>query len=218
MGRHPEPALSHFRKLIETSRLDVTETLPPMASSGMFGYLGYDMIRQVENIPDKNPDSLGIPQALMIRPTVMVIFDNVRQMACIATPVRTHSGNTSIPAPEIYQEAQDRIDGVIATLRQPLPADSQRSELPILLKPSSNMTQAQYKTAVEKAIAYIRAGEIFQVVPSQRFSVPFSLPSIELYRSLRRLNPSPFLFHIQTPDFSLVGSSPEILVRVRNEK
>jgi anthranilate synthase component 1 len=214
--RISESALKHFKQIINGSRLDVPGNVPPMAASGLFGYLGYDMIRLVEDIPNKNPDRIGIPQALMMRPTIMVIFDNIKQMACIATPVRVHSNNTSIPARDIYKEAQDRIDSVIATLRQPIPDKTTVSQLQAPLPQTSNMTEGQYKQAVEKAIEYIRAGEIFQVVPSQRFSVPFDLPSIELYRSLRRLNPSPFLFHIQTPEFSIVGSSPEILVRVRN--
>lgn len=213
--RVSESALTHFKQLIAGSKLDVTGDLPPMAASGLFGYFSYDMIRLIEDIPNRNPDSLDIPQAIMMRPTIMVIFDNVKQMACIATPVRITRLNTSIPAQEIYAEAMDRIDGILSKLRQPLPKDKTISGLAVPLPVSSNMTPEQYKTVVENAKEYIRAGDIFQVVPSQRFSVPFDLPSIELYRSLRRLNPSPFLFHIHTPDFSLVGSSPEILVRVR---
>ena len=213
--RISESALDHFKQLIAGSKLDVTGDVPPMAASGMFGYFGYDMARLVEDLPNSNPDPLGIPQAIMMRPTIMVIFDNVKQRACIATPVRITAQNTSILAQDIYNEALARIDSVITTLRSPLPEPENKSTLTTPLPVSSNMTQTQYQDAVKTAIEYIRAGDIFQVVPSQRFSVPFDLPSIELYRSLRRLNPSPFLFHIKTPDFSLVGSSPEILVRVR---
>lgn len=208
-------ALEHFKQLLSGSKLDVTGDIPPMAASGLFGYFGYGMINLVEDIPNRNPDPLQIPQATMIRPTVMVIFDNVKQMACIATPVRVTARNTAIPAGEIYAEALARIDSVIDGLRAPLPAPSARSELKTPLEISSNMTRSQFYDAVEKAREYIRAGDIFQVVPSQRFSVPFDLPPIELYRALRRLNPSPFLFLVNTPDFALVGSSPEILVRVR---
>ncbi|QQG35356.1 MAG: anthranilate synthase component I [Micavibrio aeruginosavorus] len=214
--RISENAIEHFKQLIEGSRLDVTGDIPPMASSGMFGYFGYDMVRLVEDIPNKNPDPIDIPQALMMRPTVMIIFDNVKQMACIATPVRITAENTSIPAEEIYQEAIARIEDTLSALRMPLPDISCESQINPPLDVSSNTTPARFQQAVEKAKEYIRAGDIFQVVPSQRFSVPFDLPSIELYRALRRLNPSPFLFHIQTAEFSLVGSSPEILVRVRN--
>lgn len=213
--RVSESAIEHFKHLIAGSKLDVTGDVPPMAASGLFGYFGYSMVNLVEDLPNQNPDPLNIPQAIMIRPTVMVIFDNVKQMACIATPVRVTAENTSIPAQDIYEEALERIDAVIEKLRAPYQDDSNKSELSLPLPISSNMTQGQYEAAVEAAKEYIRAGDIFQVVPSQRFNVPFDLPSIELYRSLRRLNPSPFLFHIQTPDFSLVGSSPEILVRVR---
>jgi len=213
--RVSESTIEHFKQLIAGSKLDVTGDVPPMAASGLFGYFGYSMVNLVEDLPNQNPDPLNIPQAIMIRPTVMVIFDNVKQMACIATPVRVTADNTSIPAEEIYNEALARIDGVIETLRTPAVESLEKSKLSTPLSISSNMTQGQYKEAVEIAKEYIRAGDIFQVVPSQRFNVPFDLPSIELYRSLRRLNPSPFLFHVQTPDFSLVGSSPEILVRVR---
>lgn len=213
--RISESAIVHFKQLMNGSKLDVTGDVPPMAASGLFGYFGYSMINLVEDIPNRNPDSLNIPQAVMIRPTVMVIFDNVKQMACIATPVRVTAQNTSIPAHEIYEEALDRIDIVCKDLRAPLPAPPPPSTLAAPLDISSNMTYAQFHDTVEKAKEYIRAGDIFQVVPSQRFSVPFDLPPIELYRSLRRLNPSPFLFLVHTPDFALVGSSPEILVRVR---
>ncbi len=210
-----QPALAHFQQLIDGSRLDVTGDAPPMAASGMFGYFGYDIVRLIEDIPNRNPDPINIPQALMMRPTLMIIFDNVKQMACIATPVRVTAENTSIPAHEIFAEAHDRIQSVIDTLRSPLPESAERSNLTAPLPLSSNMTKKKFLGMVEKAKEYIRAGDIFQVVPSQRFSVPFDLPSLALYRALRRLNPSPFLFHIQTPEFSLVGSSPEILVRVR---
>ncbi len=213
--RISESALEHFKQLMSGSKLDVTGNVPPMAASGLFGYFGYGMINLVEDIPNSNPDPLEIPQAIMIRPTIMVIFDNVKQMACIATPVRVTSQNTSIPASEIYEEALARIDGVIEGLRAPLPAPSAPSTLKAPLEVSSNMARSQFYDAVEKAKEYIRAGDIFQVVPSQRFNVDFDLPPIELYRSLRRLNPSPFLFLVNTPDFALVGSSPEILVRVR---
>lgn len=214
--RISENAIEHFKQLIEGSRLDISGDVPPMAASGLFGYFGYDMVRLSEDIPNKNPDPLDIPQAVMMRPTMMVIFDNVKQMACISTPVRITADNTSIPAEEIYQEALSRIEDTLQALRQPLPDISVKSQLSVPLEVSSNTTPARFQQAVEKAKEYIHAGDIFQVVPSQRFSMPFDIPSIELYRALRRLNPSPFLFHIQTPDFSLVGSSPEILVRVRN--
>lgn len=213
--RISESAIEHFKQLMNGSKLDVTGNVPPMAASGLFGYFGYGMINLVEDIPNSNPDPLEIPQAIMIRPTIMVIFDNVKQMACIATPVRVTAENTAIPANEIYSEALARIDSIIEGLRAPLPAPAARSELKLPLEISSNMARSQFYDAVEKAKEYIRAGDIFQVVPSQRFNVPFDLPPIELYRSLRRLNPSPFLFLVNTPDFALVGSSPEILVRVR---
>lgn len=214
--RISESALEHFKQLLNGSRLDVTGDAPPMAASGLFGYFGYDMVRLVEDISNKNPDPLDIPQGFMMRPTMMVIFDNIKMMACVATPVRVTAHNTSIPASEIYEEALQRINGLLDEMKNTPAQTPAFSGLSLPLPVESNMTEQRFHQIVDKAVEYIRAGDIFQVVPSQRFTVPFDLPSVELYRSLRRLNPSPFLFHIRTPDFSLVGSSPEILVRVRD--
>jgi anthranilate synthase component I len=207
-------ALDSLKATVKESKIDViAEDMPPMAASALFGYMGYDMIRLVEDIPDENPDELGIPDGLMIRPTLMVIFDNVRSMVCVATPVR---GKTGI-ARAAYDAAVKKIDAVIATLQDNLPASALRAETELTapLAVTSNLSREKYHGIVKQAVEYIRAGDIFQVVPSQRFTMPFDLPPLELYRSLRRLNPSPFLFFLNFDNFALVGSSPEILVRVR---
>jgi len=209
-----EKPLDALKKTVEECRIDhVNDELPPMTASGLFGFMGYDMVRLVEDIPDANPDTLGLPQGLMIRPTLMVIFDNVRHMICIATPVRAQK---SVAVRDAWDNAHSRIQDAIRTLRGNLPTLKAQTKLKTPLTVSSNMTQAAYHDMVNQAVEYIRAGEIFQVVPSQRFSVPFDLPSFDLYRSLRRVNPSPFLFYLNFGDFALVGSSPEILVRVRD--
>ena len=208
------PALDSLKAAVKDSHIArIEEDMPPMAASGLFGYMGYDMIRLVEDIPDENPDELGIPDGLMIRPTMMVIFDNVRSMACVATPVRGKTG----PARAAYDAAVKKIDAAIATLQDNLPAAALRAETELTapLAVTSNLSREKYHGIVKQAVEYIRAGDIFQVVPSQRFTTPFDLPPLELYRSLRRLNPSPFLFFLNFDNFALVGSSPEILVRVR---
>lgn len=211
-------ALDNLKRLAGQSRIDIVpEGLPPMASSGLFGYMGYDMVRLVEDIPDNNLDNIGIADSTMMRPALMVIFDNVKHMMCISTPVRTHSKNSAVPAREAYDKANALLDDILEKLQKPVATEALYYETALPEKPviHSNVTREQYHDMVKKAVEYIHAGDIFQVVPSQRFSMDFDLPSFELYRTLRRLNPSPFLFHVQMGDFSLVGSSPEILVRVR---
>ncbi|MBN8521349.1 MAG: anthranilate synthase component I [Alphaproteobacteria bacterium] len=206
--------LGDLRRHVRESRIDVVAPeIPPMGSSGLFGYMGYDMVRLIENIPDQNPDELGIPDSVMIRPTLMVIFDNVQSRMCLVTPVREISGN----AQAIRSDAEDRLRRVIDRLSSPIPISylQARSHLPTPLPVTSNVTEPAFHDSVNKAIDYIRAGDIFQVVLGQRFSLPFDLPAFHLYRTLRRLNPSPFLFYINFGGFSLVGSSPEIMVRVR---
>ncbi len=208
--------LDHLKTQIRESRIDhVADDLPPMAASGLFGFLGYDMIRLVEDVPAGNPDTLGIPDALLIRPQVMVIFDNVRHMMLISVPVREHKGNGG-NAKAAYQHALGLIDQTEKKLLAPFDASTTRGQsklaLPLTVKP--NVERETYHDMVRQAADYIHAGEIFQVVPSQRFRVPFDLPAFDLYRALRRVNPSPFLFHLKLGDFAIVGSSPEILVRV----
>ncbi len=207
------PTLASLRALLAESTIDLPEGLPPM-SAGIFGYMGYDTIRLIEDVPEMGPDALGVPDAILIRPTLIFIFDSVKDEITVVTPVRPDSKSS---AQQAYDAAQARLAHAVAQLDAPLP-HSARAQLDTLAlpEPKSNTTEAEYLGMVAKAKAYIKAGDIFQVVLSQRFSAPFALPSFALYRALRRLNPSPFLFHLDFGGFSLVGSSPEILVRVRD--
>lgn len=205
--------LQSLRAILDESRIDLPEGLPPM-SAGIFGYMGYDTVRLIEKLPEMSPDALGVPDAILIRPTLILIFDSVKDEMTVVTPARPRAGET---AQQAYDAAEARLTAVIRLLDAPLPHETARSDqLEALPEPVSNTTPAQYLDMVAKAKAYITAGDIFQVVLSQRFSAPFALPSFALYRALRRLNPSPFLFHLDFGGFSLVGSSPEILVRVRD--
>ncbi|MCA0202212.1 MAG: anthranilate synthase component I [Proteobacteria bacterium] len=206
-----QPALASLRALVKESWIDMPAHLPPN-SAGLIGYMGYDTIRLVEDIPNKNPDTLGIPDGMFMRPTVNVIFDNVDDVMTIVVPVYPKPDVTAALAFEI---AAKRIHNVIARLSAAVP-HTIPSAAPRFDAPVSNSGRAGYHRMVERAKEYIRAGDIFQVVPSQRFRLPFALPSFALYRSLRRLNPSPFLFHLNLDGFSIVGSSPEILVRLRD--
>lgn len=214
-----QDALQDLKNAIRHSTLDVVPTdVPPMCAFGLYGYMGYDMIRLIERVPDNLPDSIGIPDSILMRPTILAVFDNVKNMICIATPVYAHAKSVSYTAQHVFSEAQDRISNVLDTLRGSLPQNllNNDTRLSVPLDVVSNTSENHYKNAVKQGIEYIKAGEIFQVVLSQRFEADFDLPSFELYRSLRSVNPSPFLFHIALEDFSLVGSSPEILVRVRD--
>ncbi len=215
-GSEADP-LGKLRTLVAQTKIDIVDpAIPPMGPSGLFGYMGYDMVRLIENIPDKNPDIVDIPDSIMIRPTLMVVFDNVKSEIHIVTPVRDTKGD----AKKAYDDATRRLEKIIDRLATPLPSTALHhgTKLSTPLTVASNVTKDKFFGMVKQAIEYIRAGEIFQVVLGQNFSMPFDLPGFSLYRSLRRLNPSPFLFYINFGKFQIVGSSPEILVRVRDRR
>ena len=204
--------LDALRRFLAESAIPMPAGLPPM-SAGVFGYLGYDMVRHMERLAPAKPDPIGVPEAVLIRPTVMVVFDSVRDEMIVVTPVRPAEGITARMAAEA---AIDRLDRVIATLEGPL-AHPGPAANPALLarRPVSNTPETAYLAMVERAKGYIGAGDIFQVVLSQRFSGPFELPPFSLYRALRRINPAPYLSFLDFGDFQICCSSPEILVRVR---
>jgi len=210
-----EPPLTALRELIAESQLNMGEGLPPMAA-GVFGYLGYDMVRQMERLPAAKPDPIGVPDAIMIRPTVMVVFDTVKDEISVVTPVRPAAGLSAAAA---YAQGCERIEAVVAILEGPLTHEPTSAD-PLLLAspPKSNTSEARFLEMVERAKDYIRAGDIFQVVLSQRFTAPFALPAFALYRALRRVNPAPFLCYLDFGGFQIVCSSPEILVRARDGK
>ncbi|BAT60297.1 anthranilate synthase component 1 [Variibacter gotjawalensis] len=203
--------LTALRALLAESRIDVPEGLPPMAA-GVFGYLSYDMVRLMEELPSALPDPIGIPDAILIRPTVVVVFDNVKDTLTVVTPVRPESGVTAAQA---YNRAVDRLGEIVDRLDTMLLKSADGHEGPLDVAPQSNTTPDEYFGMVAQAKEYIAAGDIFQVVLAQRFEAPFNLPPFSLYRALRRTNPAPFLFYLDYGQFSVVGSSPEILVRAR---
>ncbi len=208
-----KPTLTSLRALMAASRMTLPAHLPPMAA-GLIGYMGYDTVRLAESIPDKNPDKLGIPDGLFMRPTVTVIFDTVKDMMTIVAAAYPAKG---VSADAAFEKAEKSIFDVVRALDKTAahtpPATAPRFDAAV-----SNIGRDGYHAMVAKAKEYILAGDIFQVVPSQRFRLPFTLPSFSLYRALRRLNPSPFLFHLNLEGFAIVGSSPEILVRLREGK
>jgi anthranilate synthase component 1 len=210
--REAAAPLDSLRTLLAETRLDLPERMPPMAG-GLVGYLGYDMVRLMERLPDKNTDALGIPEAILLRPTLFAIFDNVNDELTLAAPVFPRPDRTAEAA---WDEAQATLTQAQSALDRPIPRPAPPVELPPMAAPDSNFTRESFMAAVQRAKDYIHAGDAFQVVPSQRFSVPFALPPFALYRALRRINPAPFLFFLDFGGFSVVGSSPEILVRLRD--
>ena len=206
--------LTSLRALLAESRIDLPEDAPPMAA-GVFGYLGYDMVRFMEELPVPNPDMLGLPDAMMIRPTVMAIFDSVKDEVTVTAPIYP---DAAVNARAAYARASERIYEVVDALDRPIDLSLRESEIPPLAPNQSNTPPDDYKAMVLKAKEYIAAGDIFQVVLSQRFESEFTLPPFALYRALRRVNPSPFLYYLDFDSFAVVGSSPEILVRVRDGK
>jgi anthranilate synthase component 1 len=208
------PTLKALRDLLAESTIDLPDDLPPMAA-GVFGYMGFDTVRLVEHLPDDRERAIDVPDALMIRPTLIVIFDTVKDELTIVTPVR---GQAGITAADAYENARARLAGTVRALERPstlAPAAASPNDLEAP-EPRSNTTPAEYMAMVQRAKDFITAGDAFQIVLSQRFTTPFTLPPFALYRALRRTNPSPFLFYLEFGDFALVGSSPEILVRVRD--
>jgi anthranilate synthase component 1 len=211
----PGKPLEALRALLAESRIDMPPGLPPM-SAGVFGYLGYDMVRRMERLPQAKPDPIGVPEALLVRPTVMVVFDTARDEMAVVTPVRPVTG---VGARAAYESAQARLDAVVAALEAPLDHKPPEVDPALLAAPAaSNTSEAEYRQMVAKAKEYIVAGDAFQVVLSQRFTSRFELPAFSLYRALRRVNPSPYLCFLDFGGFQIVVSSPEILVRVRGGK
>ena len=212
----PRPAFESLRALLAESAVPAGEglDLPPMAA-GVFGYLGYDMVRLMERLPEPKSTGTGVPDAILTRPTLMVVFDSVRDEIHLVTPVRNQPG---IAARAAYERAVERLEAIARVLDGPLPAEA-AIDISALPAPdiASNTSEAEFHEMVGRAQEYVRAGDIFQVVLSQRFEAPFSLPPFALYRALRRVNPAPFLAYLDFGDFQIVCSSPEILVRLRDD-
>ena len=215
------PTLDSLRDLIAESRIDLPHELPPMAA-GLFGYLGYDMIRLVERLPEPNPDPLGLPDAMMLRPALIGIVDNVHDMVTLVAPVWHRA---DMDAQTAYQAACDRLNRALDAVYgagQPTAVTAVTEQAARSLDAVSNTTHGEFLDMVERAKAYVRAGDVFQVVPSQRWAVPLDVEPFALYRAVRRINPSPYLFFFNLADgtdaFQIVGASPEIMVRVRDGK
>ena len=208
------PPLEALRALIAESRIALPDALPPMAA-GVFGYLGYDMVREMEHLPAVKPDPVGIPDAVMVRPTLIVVFDAVKDAMTVVTPVRPERG---VDAKAALARAMERLAGVVDALDRPLDKSlAEYVEGPLHVTPQSNTTPQDFAGMVARAKEYIAAGDAFQIVLAQRFEAPFTLPPFSLYRALRRTNPSPYLYFLDFGTYAIAGSSPEILVKAAGD-
>jgi anthranilate synthase component I len=180
-------------------------------AGGAVGYFGYDLVRTVERLPDVPEDDLGVPDLVALITGPVVCFDHLRRTVTIVVPCRTGSGEDLeqeyATAAAIIGELKARLDG-------PVPVAQEGRRPQRLGEVRSNMTRERFEAAVERARGYIFAGDAFQVVPSQRFSTPLTMDPFAVYRALRTVNPSPYMFFFECDDLTLVGSSPEMLVKV----
>jgi len=200
-----------LRALVAECRAEVPAELP-RALACLVGYFGYETVGLVETLPQPEGDPLGLPDMIFVRPTVILVFDRLTDALYLVAPVWP-GGDPAM----LVNAAEERLDAVAAKLASmPVPPPVRADVAEPAYTPA--LALGRYGEMVARAKDYILAGDIFQVVLAQRFSTPFALPPFELYRSLRRINPSPFLYHLDLPGFALIGSSPEILVRVRDEQ
>lgn len=201
-------SLGELRDLVGECRIDVPAELPPVLSC-LVGYFGYETYGLVEKLPRPAENPLALPDMLFVRPALILIFDRLTDALWCVAPIWPGSG------PRALDAAEERIDAALGRLASTVPAVVRDASLaePVL---QPTMAPGQYRDMVLRAKGYIEAGDIFQVVLAQRFTCPFTLPPLALYRALRRVNPSPFLYFLDLPGFALTGSSPEILVRVRD--
>ena len=206
-------ALEPLKKLLAEYRPVAVPGLPRFFG-GAVGYLAYDMVRYFEKLPDETADELGVWDSHFFITDSLVVFDNVRHTLKVVVNAHLPAGAS---ARTVYRQARGRLEGMIARLLAPVPVPPPRPYQGEL-KFQSNFSRAQYHEVVRRCKRYIRQGDIIQVVPSQRFRAPARVDSFELYRALRHVNPSPYLFYLRLGGETLVGSSPEVLIRVEGRR
>ncbi len=203
-----EDPLAEIRALLATFEPVEVEGLPRFFG-GAVGYLGYDMVRHFEHLPTNKPALIDAYDSYFLITDTIVIFDTMSQKIKVVSNAHL---NGEVSAEQAYDEATRKIDAIVARLKTPLPAETRVPAVtPVVL--TSNMTREQYEASVEKAKEYVRAGDIIQVVPSQRFSGRLSADPFDIYRVMRTLNPSPYMFFLRLDDTVIAGASPEVMVR-----
>lgn len=207
----PGDPVTEMRALLANCRIAIPDGLPP-ALACVVGYFAYETMGLVEDVPRPAAPGIGLPDMVFVRPTLILVFDSLGEELFAIAPIWQADADPDA----VIAEAGERIDAALARLSGPEQAAERLSEtLPeAVLTPQ--LADEDYTRMVLEAKDYIAAGDVFQVVLAQRFTCPFPLPPVALYRALRRVNPSPFLYYLDLPGFAVVGSSPEILVRVRD--
>ena len=188
-------------------------TMPglPRFAGGAVGYVAYDMVRTFERLPATLPDDLGVPEALLLVTDTLLVFDNVAQ----TIKALTHARVGAEGAAAAWEQAVGRLDELLGRLRGPLPARPPRRR-PASWAPRANLQPVEYRRRVERAQEYIRAGDVIQVVLAQRFEIPLAAAPFDVYRMLRTVNPSPYMFFLALGDLALAGASPEVMARVED--
>ncbi|MCP4649900.1 MAG: anthranilate synthase component I [PVC group bacterium] len=202
--------LDEIKKIITQYKFVTVPGLPRFCG-GLVGYLSYDTVRFFENIPDKNPDDLKLPDAVFVLTDTILIFDHIAHKIKIVSNVHIDDKSPA-SLDKLYDKSIKKIDQIAALLKKPLkPHKTQKKNPPVRVQ--SNMSKKEFKNAVTKAKQYIRAGDIIQTVISQRFKVDINIPPFDLYRALRTVNPSPYMYYLKFGDVKIIGSSPEVMVR-----
>jgi anthranilate synthase component 1 len=210
----PGPALQALRDLVAECRFDVPDCLPK-ALATLVGFFAYETFGLVERIPRAPNPGLGLPDMIFVRPTTILVFDRLADELFLIAPIWP---DAKAPIDRMLDRARERLEDIAARL---VTTNAHRDRAPVqvdmaAITANPALEPQDFAAMVAAAKQYIAAGDIFQVVLSQRFKAPFTLPPFDLYRALRRINPSPFLYFLDLPGFALIGSSPEILVRVRD--
>ena len=205
--------LHQLREILRRYRPVADADLPPF-TGGVVGYVSYDMVRDFERLPALKPDDIGAPDAHFVLADTLVVFDHVKRKIILLT-------NAHVAAPRDAELAYERAAAKIAALRErldrPLVRPLRTDRPPVGISPRSNFSREHYLAAVEHCKEYIRAGDIVQVVPSQRWQSPLPCDPFDIYRALRTINPSPYMFYLRAGDLHLAGSSPEVLVKLIGE-
>jgi anthranilate synthase component 1 len=207
--------LESIKKILSAYK-PVPDPALPRFYGGAVGYMGYDVVRFFEELPDRGKDGLDLPDIFFMLTDTLVIFDNITHMIKVVS--NAHIEGKSITA--AYKEATNKIDAIVKKLRRGVGSRKSgvRRKSRKASKLASNFTQPEYEQAVLKAKEYIKAGDIFQVVPSQRFHTVISAEPFEVYRALRLINPSPYMYFLRCGDATIVGASPEVMVRLEGDR
>jgi len=191
----------------------------PRFSGGLVGYMGYDMIRFFERLPDENPDDIDLPDSIFMMAGSHIIFDHSTHRIKVVVNAYIEKSGTRTQKPEkIYEATTKKIDEIVKKLNTPLKKQKIKAKKKKPHKIESNFTKREFEDSVRKAKKYIRAGDIIQVVLSQRFRTRLNCDPLDLYRALRSLNPSPYMYYLNFGEVKMIGSSPEMLVRCENNK